>query len=73
MKAHTIAELLVLPAAKILVRNLIGEEAAAKLDSASLFDNTVKRRVQEMSVDIVKQVIAGVKDFKFGIGLQSTR
>ena len=41
MKAHTIAESLVLPAAKTLVRNLIGDEAAAKLDSVSLFNNVV--------------------------------
>ena len=43
MKAHTIAELLVLPAAKILVRNLIGEKDVAKLDSVSLSNDTVKR------------------------------
>jgi len=43
MKAHTIGELLVLPAAKILVRNLIGEKDVAKLDSMSLSKNTAKR------------------------------
>ena len=45
MKAHTIAESLVLPAAKTLVRNLIGDEAAAKLDNVSLSNDTVKCRV----------------------------
>ena len=65
-----IAELLILPAAKILVRNLIGEESLAKLDSVSLSNNTVKRRIEEMSVDIADQVIAGVKDSKFGFALQ---
>ena len=58
-------ESLVLPAAKILIRNLIGEEVAAKLESVSLSKNSVKRRIQEMSVDIAKLVIAGVKDSKF--------
>ena len=43
MKAHTIAETLVLPAAKMLVKNLIGDKAAAKLDSVSLSNDTVKR------------------------------
>ena len=57
-----IAESLILPAAKILVRNLIGEELLPKLDSVSLSNNTVKRRIEEMSVDIADQVIAGVKD-----------
>ena len=40
-KAHVIAESLILPAAKILVRILI-EESVAKLDSVSLSNNTVK-------------------------------
>ena len=59
MKAHTIAEPLVLPAAKTLVRNLIEDEAAAKLDSVSLSIDTGKHRIQEMSGDIAE------KDSKF--------
>ena len=45
MKAHTIAETLVLPAAKTLAKNLIRDEAAAKLDNVSLSNDTVKRRI----------------------------
>ena len=70
MKVHTIAESLVLPAAKTLVMNLIGDEAAAKLVSVSLSNDTVKCRIQEMSGDIAEQVIAGVKDPKFGFAIQ---
>ena len=70
MKSHTIAESLVLPAAKTLVRNLIGDEAAAKLDNVSLSSDNVKRRIQEMSGDIADQVMAGVKDSKFGFAIQ---
>ena len=70
MKAHTIAELLVLPTAKTLVWNLIGDEAAAKLDNVSFSNDTVKRRIQEMSGDIADQVMAGVKDSKFGFAIQ---
>jgi len=70
MKAHIIAELLVLPAAKILVRNLIGEKDVAKLDSVSLSNNTVKRRIREMSVDIADQVTEGIKASKFGFAIQ---
>ena len=70
MKVHTIAESLVLPAAKILVKNLIGEEAVAKLQSVSLSNDTVKRRIQEMSVDIAQQVVTGVKDSKYRFAIQ---
>ena len=59
-----------MPAAKTLVRNLIGDEAAAKLDNVSLSNDTVKRRIQEMSGDIADQVMAGVKDSKFGFAIQ---
>jgi len=70
MKAHTITESLFLPAAKAPVRSLIGDEAAAKLVSVSLSNDTAKRRIQEMSGDIAKQVIAGVKNSKFGFAIQ---
>ena len=49
MKAYTIAENLVLPAAKILVRNLIGEKDAEKLNFVSLSNDTVRRRIHDMS------------------------
>ena len=57
MKAHTIAENLVLPAARILVRNLIGEKEVGKLNSVSLSNDTVRRRIHDMSNDISDQVM----------------
>ncbi|XP_068235581.1 zinc finger BED domain-containing protein 5-like [Palaemon carinicauda] len=59
MKAHTIAESLIMPAAKILVSYVIGEEAVAKLENVSVSNNTVQRRIEEMSVDIANQVVEG--------------
>ena len=70
LKAHTIGESLVMPAAKMLVKHVFGEEAAAKLESVSLSNNTVKNRIEEMSVDIADQVISGVKDSKYGFSIQ---
>ena len=67
MKPHTIAESPVLPQTKISVKNLI--EVVAKLNSEFLFNHTIKRLIQEMSVDIAEQVIAGVKSSKFGVQL----
>ena len=70
MKAHTIAESLVLQAAKILVRNLIGEKDAAKLDSVSLANDTVRHRIKEMSDDISDQVTAGIRALTFWLAIQ---
>ena len=70
MKAHTIAENLVLPAAKILVRNLIGEMEAEKLNFVSLFNDTVRRRIHDMSDDISHQVTTAVRASKYGFAMQ---
>ena len=51
MKAHTIAENLVLPAAKILVQNLIGKKEAEKLNSVSLSNDIMRQRIHDMSDD----------------------
>ena len=53
-----------MPTAKILVKNVIKVDAAAELESASLSNNTVKNRIEVMSIDIADQVISGVKDSK---------
>ena len=61
MKAHTIGESLVMPAAKIMDKNVIRMEAAAKLETVSLANNTIENRIEEMSIDIADQAISGVK------------
>ena len=61
LKAYTIAQSFVMPAAKILVRRIIGEQAVEKLKSVSFSSNTVKQRIEEMQVDITKQVSAEVR------------
>ena len=48
---------------------MIGEEAAAKLESVSISNNTVKNHIEEMSVDISDQVISEVKDSKYGFSI----
>ena len=40
-----------------MVKNVIGVEAAAKLEIVSFSNNTVKNRMEEMSIDIAKQVL----------------
>ena len=68
MKALAIGESLVMPAAKILIKNVIGVEATAKLKTAFLFDSTVKNRI-EMPIDIADQVISSEKDSKYGFSV----
>ena len=59
-----------MPAAKIMVKNVVEMEAAAKLEIASLSNNMVKNRIEEMPIDIANQVISGVKNSKFGFSMQ---
>ena len=37
---------------------MIGEKAAKKLNLISLSDNTVKRRIDDMATDVLKQLTA---------------
>ena len=66
---HTIVESLILPGAKILVKRVFGEQAIAKLNAVSLSDNTMKRQIQEMSDDIADQILAEIKESKFGFAI----
>ena len=61
MKPHTIAEDLLLPAAKDIVRVMIGPEFVKKLSAISLSNDTVRRRIDDMSADIIDQVIQEIK------------
>ncbi|XP_039224610.1 protein ZBED8-like [Crotalus tigris] len=61
MKPHTIAEELLLPAAKDLVRVMIGDEFVTKFNAVSLSNDTIHRRIDDMSADILDQVIQEIK------------
>ena len=56
MKAHTIGKLLILPACKRIVSTMLGDEAAMKISKIPLSNDTVHRRILEMSSDIEKNV-----------------
>ena len=69
-KAHTIGENLVLPAAKVMVRCVFGDESVKKLNFISLSNNTVQRRIEEMSVDILQLVISDICRSESGFVIQ---
>ncbi len=52
MKIHTIAESLIMPDCKIIVRTMLGEEPESELSKVPVFDNTFSRRVDDLSNNI---------------------
>ncbi|XP_066964227.1 protein FAM200C-like [Macrobrachium rosenbergii] len=60
-KPHTIAEEIILPCAKEMVRLVLGAEAAQKLRDVSLSNNTIQRRIRDMSGDVKYQIIEEIK------------
>ncbi|KAL1768625.1 zinc finger protein BED domain-containing protein 5-like [Sigmodon hispidus] len=61
MKPHTFAEDLLLPASKDSIRVMIGDEFVTQLSAVSLSNDTVRRRIDDMSADILDQVIQEIK------------
>ena len=60
-KPHTIVEQLVLPCAKEMVRLVLGEEAAKKLNDISVSNDTISRRINELSENINELVVDEIK------------
>ena len=60
-KPRVIGEELILPCAKDIVHHMIGDKAVKSLESVSLSNNTVQRRITDMSGDILSQVIDEIK------------
>ena len=61
MKPHTIAEKLILPACRIIVKTMIGAQAEQELSKIPLSDNIISRRIHHMSVDIERSVCESFK------------
>ena len=52
MKSHTIAKSLIMPACKIIVRTMLGEEAECEVSKVPVSNNTISRRVDDLSNNI---------------------
>ncbi|XP_068226334.1 zinc finger BED domain-containing protein 5-like [Palaemon carinicauda] len=66
-KTHTIAENLIFPCTKDIVRLMIGLEAVNKLSPLSVSNNTIKRRITDMSEAILCQIIQELKETPTGL------
>ncbi|XP_041440683.1 zinc finger BED domain-containing protein 5-like [Xenopus laevis] len=72
-KAHTVAEQLILPACKAIVNEMLGPEAAKEIAKIPLSDNTISRRIDEMSADIESLVLDKIRiSNKFALQLDES-
>ena len=60
-KPFTIAEELVKPCILDAAREILGPYETKKLEDKPLSDNTIKRRIDDMSIDIENQVVEVIK------------
>ena len=58
------------PVVKVLVKHVIGDEVALKLNSVSLSNNTIQRRITGMSTDINEQILTEVQSSKYLFAIQ---
>ena len=56
-KPHSVGESLVKPSILIAAQHVLGQSAQEKVSDITLSNNSVKSRLDEMAVDIMKQVI----------------
>ena len=69
-KAHTNGETLVKPCAVMMAKLVCGLEQANKLETIPLCNNTIKRRIDHMSKDIVAQVTQELRESRCRFSLQ---
>ena len=63
--AYSIGKALIKRAALAMVKAMCGEEASKKLTAVPLSNNTVQRRIVELSYDVKDQIDIKLKESKF--------
>ena len=59
---HTIAESVILPAALDMVRTVLGEKEASGLRTIPLSNDSVQRRIADISIDLMEQVLERINN-----------
>lgn len=60
-KSHTVAETLIILACKAILNEMLGPEAAKEIDKVPLLDNTISRRIDDMSAGIASLVLEKIR------------
>ncbi|GFV18570.1 protein FAM200A [Trichonephila clavipes] len=68
-KPHTIAEELILPVAIEIVKTMFGNNFAKELQSMSLSNDTVSRRIHDITEDVEQQLFGKLRNKLFSIQL----
>ena len=63
-KPHTLGEEIIGPACKVIVSTILGEGAANQISKVPLSNNTIRRRISEMSCNINEQVTEKIKTYR---------
>ena len=69
-KPHVIAETLVKPCAMEMVKTVLGKEAEKKLQQVALSDDTIRSRIDDMSQDILQQIVSDLVATPVKISIQ---
>ena len=65
--AHTVAESLIMPATLEICEIMLGKESSRKLLSIPVSNNTIRRRICDMSNDIQVQLVERLQSSTFAI------
>ena len=69
-KPHTIPEELIRPSASQMAEYVLGKEASKKLELVPLSNSIIQSRIQDLSLNVLDQVIAEIKASSLKISLQ---
>ncbi|XP_072909831.1 zinc finger BED domain-containing protein 5-like isoform X6 [Hemitrygon akajei] len=66
-KSHTVGENLIMPACKIIVGKMLGQDAVREIEKVSLSNSTIGRRIGDMSHDAEEVLCDKLKSNSFSI------